>query len=407
MTFFKKALSTHPLLSNASGRPSRIAWISNFPVERLPDIPESVQRLPSEHPLTWQSVLYSELRENPKLELHILVLRKELDHNFSFQRGRTCFHLLKTPRGLRAASFYWTDSYVIRKALKQVKPDLVHAWGTERGAALIASRLRYPYLVTLQGLLTWLSEEVPLNRYLRFSAFLEKFSLARATTVTTESRFAVNYIKSRYTNTSVVQIEHAPSWLFHELRREPPQTKVRFLYVGSLCYLKGSDILLQALEHIKNEIDFELILVGNADEGFWRIISEAASPQLIQCVRRIGTLSASDVAKELQQATMMILPSRADNSPNAVKEAVVAGVPVVASDVGGIPDYVIPGRNGILFAPGNVGSLTSAIRSACAHPLFRRGQVDSSILPEIRAYLSPSVMGKKFADLYGQILGLA
>ena len=96
----------------------------------------------------------------------------------------------------------------------------------------------------------------------------------------------------------------------------------------------------------------------------------------------------------------MIHPTRADNSPNAVKEAVVAGVPVIASDIGGIPDYVFPGQNGFLFPPGDATACLTAIRTACHHPLISKGLVDGSTLEKTRDYLSPRKMGKGFWAVY-------
>jgi glycosyltransferase involved in cell wall biosynthesis len=107
-----------------------------------------------------------------------------------------------------------------------------------------------------------------------------------------------------------------------------------------------------------------------------------------------------EVAAELETPTMLLMPTRADTSPNAVKESVVAGVPVVASSVGGIPDYVIPGKNGVLFPAGDLEAFILAIRSACAHPLFGKGLVDPATLAAEREYLSPELMAKKFLAAY-------
>jgi glycosyltransferase involved in cell wall biosynthesis len=111
-------------------------------------------------------------------------------------------------------------------------------------------------------------------------------------------------------------------------------------------------------------------------------------------------LAPLEVAQELSMAAMMIFPTLADVSPNAVKEAVVAGVPVVASAVGGIPDYVIPGRNGILFRAGELTEIVEAVRAACRHSLFSRGMVESDVLAQMRDYLSPTLMGRRFLEVY-------
>ena len=114
-------------------------------------------------------------------------------------------------------------------------------------------------------------------------------------------------------------------------------------------------------------------------------------------------LTQVEVAQELSAATMMLCPSRADTGPIAVKEAAVAGVPVVGTAVGGIPDYVSPGRNGVLCSPDSLAGFIEAIRAACRHPQFSRGEVDSSTLAQTRAYLSPQLMGQKFWGIYQRL----
>ncbi len=103
---------------------------------------------------------------------------------------------------------------------------------------------------------------------------------------------------------------------------------------------------------------------------------------------------------------MLLMPTRADTSPNAVKEAVVAGLPVVAATVGGIPDYVVQGKNGLLFPAGDLEAFTQSIRSACAHPLFARGQVEPATLAVERDYLSPEMMAKNFLAAYETALAI-
>jgi glycosyltransferase involved in cell wall biosynthesis len=107
----------------------------------------------------------------------------------------------------------------------------------------------------------------------------------------------------------------------------------------------------------------------------------------------------------LSKATIFLLPTRADTSPNAVKEAVVAGVPVVAGNVGGIPDYVFPGENGFLFAAGKQAEFKAMIQEAITHPLFSRGLVSPASLQRNREYLSPARMAQSFLSVYRIVSG--
>ena len=383
-----------------STRPLTVAWFSFFPVEWLPDVPDYVQKLPRGHPATWQRVLLEELETNPAFKLHVIVLRKQFDQDRQFERHGVTFHLLKTPGGLRAPSLFWLDTFRIRHVLRRVRPDVVHAWGAENGAALVASRLGYPYLVTMQGLMSWIVTLVPPTRYDRLVAFLEKPSLRRASLVTAESGFAIRYLREHHPHLDLRQVEHAPRWLFHQVLRQPQGPPWRFVFVGSLTHLKGVDLMLQALDRIKGEVPFELSLIAGPANAFLNTVKASVSAELWSRLTFHHNLTPEEISAQFATATLLLCPTRADNSPNAVKEAVVAGLPVVASAVGGIPDYVFPEENGLLFPAGDVAQCAAAIRAAMLHPLFSKGLVSSAALEKVRAYLSPEMMSRKFADLY-------
>ncbi len=382
-----------------------VAWCSYFPVEWLPDAPEEVRRLPKLHPATWQRVLLAELEKFPSLKLHILVLRRQFERSMTFERRGVTFHLIKTPPCTRAPSLFWLDTLLLRRALRAIRPDLLHAWGTENGAAMVASRLGYPSLITMQGLINWLGEQFPIGAYFRFAAMVERRSLGRARTVTAESAFAVRYLRDHYPHLAVRQIEHAPQPCFAQVERRPQMRPLRFVFLSSLNYAKGGDLFVQALDSLGSQLDFEATVIGGVDEAMRRSLLATTPAALWRRITFKQNLTSEEVAADLATATMMIYTTRGDNSPNAVKEAVAAGVPVVAADIGGIPDYVFPGRNGLLFPCGDTAGCAAAVQEACAHPLFRQGRVDPATLAETRAYLSPERMGRSFFEIYEAICG--
>jgi glycosyltransferase involved in cell wall biosynthesis len=225
---------------------------------------------------------------------------------------------------------------------------------------------------------------------------LERISLPRAPVVTTESTFAVKFLKERYPRLQVHQAEHAPNRAFSQVLRQPQTKPVHFICVAVMSFRKGADILFKALDLLRSEMEFRLTVITNPDVSFLQPVKLTVSNEVWKRAEFKYNILPHEVAKELETPTMMLLPTRADTSPNAVKEAVVAGVPVVASSVGGIPDYVFPGKNGVLFAPGDLPEFVRAIKSACAHPLFSQGRVEEDTLAQTRAYLSPERMSQNF-----------
>jgi len=383
--------------------PLRVAWISDFPIEWRESLPPELSSLPRQHPMTWQSVLLGELRQVPGLRLDVLLLRKGLPRDFVFSDGPVTFHVLRSIGGTRAPSLFWTDTLRIQRKLAALAPHVVHAWGAERGAGIVASRLGYPWLVTIQGLLSWYLQTTPMHWSYRFLAILEHVSLRRASYATTESAFGADWLRARYPRLSVRQIEHAPNWQFHSVARQPQTRPARLIFVGSFDLRKGADLLMPALDRLREELDFELLVLGFAPPELKAALQARVSETTWRRTQFRQGLSPREVAQELSTATLMVFPTRADTSPNSVKEAAVAGLPVVGSRVGGIPDYIFPGKNGLLFDSGNLDQLTEAIRAALRHPLFGAGQVNPHTLEQVRAYLSPKLMAEKFLGLYREL----
>jgi hypothetical protein len=119
-------------------RPLKVAWISEYPVEWMSDIPEALRGLPKQHPATWMPVLLEEFQRSPEIKLHVLVLRNNIRENCFFERNGVEFHVLKVPRMIRAPSLFMADTILLKRALRRIQPDLVHGWGSERGASMVA-----------------------------------------------------------------------------------------------------------------------------------------------------------------------------------------------------------------------------------------------------------------------------
>ena len=377
-----------------------VAWISDFPIEWISGIPEELQSLPRRHPATWEIVLLDEFVKDPRLKVHVVLLRHHIAREISFERNGAVFHVLKARPLMRLLSGFYVDTILIRKLFRRIQPDLVHAWGNEKGAGWVASRLKRPYLVTIQGLFSWYKERVPMGRYDQLMERVERISLARARVVTTESTFAVGYLKQRFPNLEIVQAEHAPNQAFHQVQRRPETSPVQFISVAGLAYRKGTDLLFKALDQLRNELPFKLTVICGPNPAYVESLRRQTSADLWSRVEFKHHIPPEQVARELETPIMLIFPTRADTSPNAVKESVVAGVPVVASDIGGIPDYLFPNRNGILCEPGDLRSLIDGIRTACAHPLFSQGKVDPQTYAQTKEYLSPERMAQSFLKAY-------
>ncbi len=142
--------------------------------------------------------------------------------------------------------------------------------------------------------------------------------------------------------------------------RLPPE-KTILLTVANLVPQKGHRFLLEALAKAsKSRDDLLLVLVGGGElEG--EIRSTVARLGLQSKVELAGPHPHEEIATWINACDVFVLPSISEGSPTVLTEAMACGKPVVATNVGGIPDLVREGEEGHLLAPGNADALADAI----------------------------------------------
>jgi glycosyltransferase involved in cell wall biosynthesis len=153
-----------------------------------------------------------------------------------------------------------------------------------------------------------------------------------------------------------------------ELRASPADGPVRIVSVARFEAPKDHRTLLEALARLRF-LAWELDLVGDGpQEAAMRTL--AAQLGLAGRVRFLGYLP--DARPALAGASLFVLSSRSEAFPRSVLEAMCAGLPVVASSVGGLPEAVDNGVNGVLVPHGDAGALSAALEGLLADAARRR-----------------------------------
>jgi glycosyltransferase involved in cell wall biosynthesis len=151
------------------------------------------------------------------------------------------------------------------------------------------------------------------------------------------------------------------------LRR--PQ-RPRLLFVGDLIRAKGLYDLLRACGRLTPRFpDLELVCAGGKPPPeMTRLVAELGLQQRVSCP---GWLGPDRLRAELGRASVFALPSYAEGMPMALLEAMSWGLPVIATPVGGIPQVVEQGVNGLLVAPGDIEGLAAALARLLSEPPLR------------------------------------
>jgi glycosyltransferase involved in cell wall biosynthesis len=175
------------------------------------------------------------------------------------------------------------------------------------------------------------------------------------------------------------------------------------LFVGAVRRTKGAFDLLEAwAQVIVNCTHAELWVVG-PDYTNGRFAQEVQSRGHGKAVKILGPQPLNNVADLMRQAQVLCLPSHGEGTPNCVMEAMACGLPIVATEVGGIPDIVDSNRTGILVQKGNVQKLTEAL-SSLLQDTDRRARMGEAAYEFARVHLDARKTTERLTGLYRELL---
>jgi glycosyltransferase involved in cell wall biosynthesis len=177
------------------------------------------------------------------------------------------------------------------------------------------------------------------------------------------------------------------------------ENEIIIICIANFNQVKGVDILLSAIKELEDSTDFlncKLIIVGQPDKDKRETGLQIKESGLANDVYLWGI--RNDIPQILSMGDIYCQPSRSEGLPLAIMEALMAGLPVIGSDVGGIPEAVETGYNGILVPPENVKKLKEAILLLINNTDLRNKYAHNSRIKSADFDVDTGV--KKLYDLY-------
>jgi len=165
----------------------------------------------------------------------------------------------------------------------------------------------------------------------------------------------------------------------------------KIISVGSLYPIKGHDLLIEAFARLSGRHpEWRLVILGEGPERS-ALENQIEASGLSGRVALIG--ATRDVRTHLLHADLFVLPSRVEGFPNALTEAMVSGLPVVATDCGGAVDEIVRhGENGILVPCEDVDALAAAMDLLMSNP-DERARLASRASEVLARYSFDHVLG--------------
>lgn len=173
------------------------------------------------------------------------------------------------------------------------------------------------------------------------------------------------------------------------------------LFLGRLGVQKGIYDLLEAVSRIRARFpDVRLLCGGDGDlDG---VAQRAKELEVAENISILGWVAGEEKQRLLAEAAVYVLPSYNEGLPMGVLEAMAAGLPVVSTMVGGIPDAMQDGVEGYLVEPGNVAALANKIEALLADAALRE-QMGLAGQQKVDAYFLPEKVFPRIGALYREM----
>lgn len=318
-----------------------------------------------------------------------------------YWRSLASFHFIVHRSRKSIGLSAWQTSRQVVDLVRRVSPDILHIDGTPRRMA--------PALLTLRSQRVVLAVHDPLlhrgEHNLR-TELLRQVLYRRASRLVLhngemKAAFCARYgLAAERVDTVLLGVyEILTRWRLQDVTEEPRTV----LFFGRLSAYKGLDVLYRALPSVAARVsDLRVVVAGRPVDGY----AAPRAPVLpnggvVQEIR--GYVSNTELAELFARATVVVCPYTDATQSGVILTAYAFGKPVVATRVGGVPEYVVPGVTGLLVAGDKALHLAQALSRVLCDGRLRQ-QLKDGVATVARAQLSWEEAAQRMRRVYDRAL---
>jgi glycosyltransferase involved in cell wall biosynthesis len=290
----------------------------------------------------------------------------------------------------------------IRKEIRRLGVNVVHGQGSERYPALCAALSGSPNVITIHGNMRELARFARARPFSFpwIAARLEGYAVRRSNGVVCISSYTERLVKKTARRTWLTP--NAVDESFFGVERHPVDPP-EIVCVANVLPHKNQIALIRALDPLAEEVKFKLRFFGKlGDDAYSQEFLELAKGRA--WCEGPRPVNHAGLREQLARASLLVLPSRQDNCPMAILEAMAAGLPVAAAEIGGIPDLVEPSVTGWMFDPLDPKSIGDAVRRLLIDSTGREkmGLAARSAANRFR----PKIVAARHLEIYRELVAL-
>ncbi len=372
----------------------KILWFANTPCSA------SEILLPNQQRGGWLKSLENEIAIRPGIELSIgFYTNKTLD---IFRYNDTTYYpitrfssgsaLKKAIKRITGTGNDEKEIPVLLEVIEKVRPDIIHIHGTEQNFGLLVKQVAIPSVVSIQGILSPYNEKyysgIPesiVSRYesrkhkILFKSFAtskrdmaahakrEREILAAATNVIGRTEWDKRITRILAPRSTYYNNNEMLRTAFYNIAWQKTKFNktIRIVTISSNGLFKGFESVVKTAEVLNTYkgIRFEWIIIGiNEYDSIVQIVKKWLRADLSALnIELLGTKTQEEITKLLQEADIYCQVSHIENSPNSLCEAMLMGMPVIATHAGGTSTMMEDRKEGVLIQEGDAYSMAGAI----------------------------------------------
>jgi glycosyltransferase involved in cell wall biosynthesis len=306
------------------------------------------------------------LAKADNIDLHIVSCNCHIKKDFEEKRGRVNFHWIATGKRLSNLRSLTLDAWRVQKVFKRLHPDIIHVQGISQYG--VAARGFKNVVLAVHGI-EWLVDSMKQTHhysglvgwYRRWTGLaITKRSLENANVIISNAgdyipRLLINYIKHK-------MVYYIGNLVDPAFFNEPPISRIDdelpyLLWAGQINERKNLLELLAAFAIVVDRLPrINLVLIGpiSNSEYYALLRKSMIALNLTEKVSFLGFVEQEMVLAIYKRAALFVMTSIEETAPMAIAQALAAGVPVIATRVGGIPWMVDEGKTGFLVESGAV-----------------------------------------------------
>ncbi|ADB42360.1 glycosyltransferase family 4 protein [Spirosoma linguale] len=329
-------------------RKMNVLWLANYPLLENH----------KGHAASWIRALADAIRQD--VELTIVTWKPSIEKDMKAQRDGISYVYLKSPRGI--VDLLSASQLKIRKLNEFLKQhsqefDIIHIHGSENQYLAACASIDIPKVLSIQGIISEYYKIIPeLISYRRFywllSGYYEKKYCKKLAHFMCRTHWDTGWVNKLNPEAHVHQVWEMIRPEFFSVYDDFTENN-NLLYVGGMQSIKGFKEMLQALDLVKASQNVgKLIILGGKPDNMTSVEQLIKKLQLkhvsLNDLDFRGMQDVNGMINAYRDSFCLVHPSYIDNSPNSVCEAQIAGLPVIASAVGGVSSLILDGQTGLL-----------------------------------------------------------